>query len=1134
MKALQFSDSSVEDQEGEHSSSRSTQPPSAQGSVLIQARKGQGDFSVTVGARLTGCVVVDVNRDGPAASAGVESGWVLVEINGRRVTSTQDITSTFNVSPPLLRAAFIEPIRDDPTAPRKCPYCGEPCGAKDSRDWARHVASCCLAQTSPPRHADHGGGGRKRGMLQGLEPVFAGRTQGAVAGSEALIGPLMAVGERLMTQLGLSSKTTASSSESSEEETMRRRRKGRPKRGGNGALSFGSGMSEKPLRLLKRLFSAKLSGTFGGAGLPAATFTEHFAPLLCPDPRVQDRDEATRLRVLREFTTKIDTDANGVVDWEEFSSFLLTRTREGLQDHHEFTGTLYTLHPASADRLIPAPGSVAAAVPHKANAHRIVAPRPSQNLDKYFTASPDGTVKVWSAQKIAYERTIHNDTTNEQSGLIVDIACLPISNRLLVTQVDRTLTLYDAMSGALHKVYRGWMTKRWSPGTHPIAQTKAFLEEQQTKEQRKREMLSIDECGTKQHRDLSHLSADMRLMPMTRPVSVLPIEGMDNAPFCCEALSPELQRSLFPNLSEPVLFGMDQGYVHLYDLRPATGTDGLRGLLRGHCWKPHEHWVTRAVACEKMDALITSSTDEFLKVTDLEKGEAIKSLGGPGVLCSAVTLDGRARESAIYGFDYCAGDYDVIATYGASRSVQFWRPTMQSPVEKLELKAPVVAVKFSPSMGQCVVLTRDKFITVYDLRTFRALDQIEDKHTRSPDNYLSALEIDERRRCILTAANMPIVFCSGHPGESEDSPVQSPVASPARPGSPKGKRQKESSPPSSPRSGAGAGAGKAGQTAEHKEPVVAVLHNARFGHLVTVDSKRVFVWDTTTGDIVSKWCPGEQVMQGGMAAAAFDTGRRRMATGGQQGQVAFWNYVTGEQLKEVRNPHTFALTCVAHTDVSGPGVELSVLVACGWSSRVLFFVDQPGEFFVPLHRDARLQEDMGHVYSLTASGNRIAMGMQRGQCLVYDVASMLLLAVLPAVLDGPALSPTVRRGSKRQSVGGVSVATSRRLSRRGIEFAEAYAEIQQGLSGIVEQVHMLSTTAAVTLSGCGLVCVWKLGLKGASEVSAAFRGSWREGEEAFALCIPVVESERGGRNGDDGTGRLWIGDAGGVVTLFDA
>eukprot|EP01062_Namystynia_karyoxenos_P051956 TRINITY_DN4115_c0_g2_i1.p1 TRINITY_DN4115_c0_g2~~TRINITY_DN4115_c0_g2_i1.p1 ORF type:complete len:1960 (+),score=468.46 TRINITY_DN4115_c0_g2_i1:88-5880(+) len=1121
-------------------------------SVVVETRKA-ADLAISLGARLAGHVITYIAQDGPAHIAGAQVGWAVMEIAGRKIRCEADIADAFSRAPQerlKVRCGVHVPEhdpgsdtdgeREDP-ARRPCPYCGR----QDLRDWARHVAHCSLAESARAAIAPSWEAAPispRGGLLQGLSGAASHRARaGSTTGD---LRALAEVSKRILKQHGLLKRRVRSPgsgsprwfggrSDSSDSDPEPSRRPRAWRRQGPAAAAAGAetarllaacdagvAASAKPLRWIKALFSSRLNGWAGGVGVPDHDFAVHFAPLLGGDRGVAAGDEAARTRACRELATRIDTDANGLIDWEEFSSFLLSRRTGGGADACELAGVLYTAHEANREQPHrSAPGTPAASHPHKENAHRIVAPRACQSVDRYYTASRDGTVKVWSAQSLRYETTLHNDTTEERSGFIVDVACLPISNRVLVCQVDRTLTLYDAASNALHRVYRGWLTRS---DTGYVPQTKPFLEERQTREQKRKELIDnaaklADDHGRQREpvrEDHSHLGAGKRLNQWTRAVNVIPMEGMDNSPLCCEAVQPDHQRKLFPSLAEPLLCGLDQGFVHLYNMRGSgTGhTSQEEGCLRrSHCWRPHKGWVTHVTCCDRLDSIITSSTDEFLHVTSLEKGEKIQSLGGPGVLCSACTLDGRPRHSAIYGFDYLSGDYGLIATHGASRSVMLWRPTMQNPVERLEHKCPVVAVRFNQQDSHCIVLTRDKLLSVYDLRTFRALDQIEDKQHRWPDNWLSALDFDERRRSILAVANTPIAHRSKIAIDEERSAAllgYSPAASPRR----------------------GAGGGdqphRGDRSVGHSEPVVAVLHNGRFGHLVTADARRVFVWDSVTGSKISGWSPSKEAVQGGMTTVVFDSAKRRMLTASQQGQVAVWNYMTGEQLKEMRNPYSFELTCVQHLEVSGITADVSaVLVACGWSQAVLFFVDSPGEFFVPLYKELRLNDDYGHVYSVAQAGSRLAFGMQGGQSVIYDVSMMVIYAVLPAITGCGGCPPTPT-GSIAGSQGGV--ASRRQSSRRG-SFGETYSDAQHGLSGIVEQLHMLSPCALVTLNGAGAVCIWRVGHKGTSEPLAAVRASFRAGDEAFTMCVAAGDDRR---IGDDGSGRLWIGDASGVVTLL--
>ena len=755
---------------------------------------------------------------------------------------------------------------------------------------------------------------------------------------------------------------------------------------GNGLVSIRSAkLNLKPIRLVKRLFTTQWHASTSAAGLPINIFIDRISPILLPN--------ATPAQV-QMATTRIDTDANGIIDWEELSAYLLIN-QYAADDNIESNDRFYQFAPKttkSKDKKTPHPV-------HKDCIHKLVT-----TPDRYYTASIDGTVKVWNNSTQRFMSTLHNDSSVAKSRFISDLSYFHVSDRLAVFQIDRTITLYDN-NGIIHKMYRGGSSnERFREITEAVT--------------------TVSQDGRRE-----------RVTTVTKKVEVISMEGLTYSPMCAEAATSSMHKRIFPQMTEPVFIGLEQGWIQLYNFKKDTGRESDSSLRVQQQWRPHSSWVTYIRQCDRLDSLITLSMDKWLHVYNLEKGEITQSLGGPHANLSTFSQ----KDAGILGIDYNE-DLNLIATWGAS-NVHLWNPTMANPT-KLIQKSPVVSVRFNPEERHAIVLTEDKLINIYDIRSARCLQQIVDKTHRYPDNKFSALEYDVHQSAIIACSNLPVVF------SSQQASFRGPNPSATREG--------------------------------HTLPVLSSLYNTHYDHVITTDIKRVYIWDAKTGGKITSWSPGGRLM-----CAALDAGQRRLITGLSGGELVIWNYINGEQLKRCNNPNTFELTCIQHVEgsVSASAEGGAFVVAAGWSSQILLWSDVAGEFFTNLRQEINIGNHWGHIYSISYSQpNRLALGTTSGAVLVYDIAQVALLTILKADLPRPVSSFGNDESESSES-----------------EFSIFRKRMQQGLSSIVEQVVILSNSLILSLHGSSLVVLWRTALRESNEVVAAFTAAHSKSEEAFSM-----------------------------------
>ena len=650
-----------------------------------------------------------------------------------------------------------------------------------------------------------------------------------------------------------------------------------------------------PVKLLKTLFGKTWQGE-RRPGVPYQIFSDNIAHILLPNAAPS---------VLKGVVCRIDSNANGTIDWEEVSPYLLM-DHQSHETHEASLVPLYT-ESAAQSREARAMSHNHSLYAHKDSIHRMM-----MVGDRYFTASLDASIKMWSASNMSYLGTLHGNTAAARSRYISEMVNLPLSGRIAVFQIDRTVTLYDGASYNVHRLYQGL-------DTGGIVR----------KAERFRDIVNFD-AGS---------SGRVGMTQNTKKIEVLPMEGLVHSPMCAAAATPSMQRKLFPGLSEPVFIGMELGYVQLFNFGKENGRESDHALKTLFQWRPHQSWVLGVRVCTRLDALVTMCIDQTLKIFNLEKAEDMQMLS-PATVPSV--------DFSLLGFDY-SEDLNMIATWGAS-SVCLWNPTLSNPT-KLRLKNPVAEVRFDADNGQAVVLTEgmpnhicfkktpssDKVVTIFDVRSSKALQQISVKPSICSDARFTSIEVDAKRHSIIVGASTPQRLLSSTSDDHDTGGA-----------------------------------------------IVAVLVNSTCDQIITADQHTVTVYDLHTGCRVAAWLAPKAI-----SWLCFDQQQRRLILSFSGGSLAIFNTMNGDVLKKCGNTTgtSFDLSCLQHIEPTTQDRE-ALIVGAGWSSRILLWGDVSGEFYADVKQEFTFQPSLGHVYSLSHfAPNRLAVGTSSGAVVVYDLGT---------------------------------------------------------------------------------------------------------------------------------------------------
>eukprot|EP00698_Gefionella_okellyi_P017804 TRINITY_DN5262_c0_g1_i3.p1 TRINITY_DN5262_c0_g1~~TRINITY_DN5262_c0_g1_i3.p1 ORF type:complete len:1015 (-),score=201.91 TRINITY_DN5262_c0_g1_i3:408-3230(-) len=456
------------------------------------------------------------------------------------------------------------------------------------------------------------------------------------------------------------------------------------------------------LETLKRSF-------FGGDSkreLNVEQFIDEFGKVLGKD--MTDLD-------LRKLFMKIDANSNSLVDWDEFSTYMMFE--------HQGSSMAKTEDARFSIGQQPVLDTPAEHAGRSMIEHIVCLPK-----DRYVTASRDGVLRLWDA--VTLEPLLKRDNNKCPNKLdadkpepkefedkstydllsarpthnpwVTDMDYLPGCNKVIVTSDDRHIRLYDGTS------------------------------------------LSLDLCihtieGLDPHR--RHRSGFMSTisgppgLPRSRPV--LSPRGLITGGRTSLGGSPQCATGWQHGETVTVCAGDDAGVVKLY--RPlGNGSEWNDSRLLQQL-KEHTDWVTNVIWLQNLESVISASLDQSLLSWDLDYGKSKKRWTGHTKGVSKMIWSPSLK---------------VFITCGNERNVYVWNTFKDSPANILtgHHKA-VVDVTMNEANKQLITMSVDKTIKVWDVRNWKCIETITDERMHAPEDRMSAMVFDSANNCLLTASN---------------------------------------------------------------------------------------------------------------------------------------------------------------------------------------------------------------------------------------------------------------------------------------------------------------------------------------------------------------------------------------------
>jgi len=174
------------------------------------------------------------------------------------------------------------------------------------------------------------------------------------------------------------------------------------------------------LKMLKEVFEE--ADDDGSGELDINEFIDKLGPHLGGN---LTRDQITQLFM------KIDADAGGTVDWEEFTNYMFL---ERAQEASGTTNENWRLFPQDfKDRNDPG-------VSHRGQVDHVFY---CEVIDKYVTISRDGSFRLWNGVDLKHFRTVTLGSAWITSGIY-----MPGARKLVFTSADRSISYYEANRGS--------------------------------------------------------------------------------------------------------------------------------------------------------------------------------------------------------------------------------------------------------------------------------------------------------------------------------------------------------------------------------------------------------------------------------------------------------------------------------------------------------------------------------------------------------------------------------------------------------------------------------------------------------------------------------------------------------------
>jgi WD40 repeat protein len=618
---------------------------------------------------------------------------------------------------------------------------------------------------------------------------------------------------------------------------------------------------------------------------------------------------------------KIDANSDGSVDWDEFTNFMLLEN----QAASDMSDRSYSERLSEDSPPDPNPKHL-----HHRDMMDGILQVPK--VEKLFTHSRDGTVRVWNSQNMSHIKTLR-------------VSDSWVTNTCARTHSSKPCTRLTSPS---------LFAPRRSPTSPAVGSLHPGHARRAMPRSPRRLTLPPYRCHFAQSNRVAASSIDRSISFFDGGSCELvgQLTGLDTSPLCLGCWNDQLQ--------EKLIVGDDSGNIALYDTTRNGANEAsmsAASFRRGEDKGRHSDWVTKVEYYPDLNFMISSSLDGTLKIGEIEsmvtkRPNRIKSESNAGERRGATTRvlgESNSAHSAVkrgvYTFTW-SNTCKQLASSGLERTISLWNPYTRNPKPLAVLQghtSSVQHVAINDDGFQLFSCSVDKCIKVWDLRSHKCLQTIHDKTPYRPEDRITAMAFDPGRSRLLTGSTRVRVW-------------------------PLVKAAKRSTKP------------------KHEHPLVAALYNKNFHQIVSGDeSAQVCVWDVEKGEMVFHFT---ELHATKMSSMAFDEAGRRLITGANDGTVRVWNFSNGQCLQQLKNEGQLEVSCITFIVES----QNKFIVAGGWNRKVLVWRDEASSSSSAAVETDRVM--VGHeedILSIAYSPpNLLATSGYDGKLLVWNMDSAIL------------------------------------------------------------------------------------------------------------------------------------------------
>ncbi|KAJ3325279.1 hypothetical protein HDU76_013215 [Blyttiomyces sp. JEL0837] len=359
-----------------------------------------------------------------------------------------------------------------------------------------------------------------------------------------------------------------------------------------------------------------------------------------------------------------------------------------------------------------------------------------------------------------------------------------------------------------------------------------------------------------------------------------------------------------------LLYGTDQGYVNIFNFvnsrvfRKATTKRvceviNMETLHRNPVTKQygtlskrkaHNDWVLKVRYYHDLHAIVSCSADPLASLV-------------------VATQDGKNKwnlfsapvHRGVNTFAYCRFPVSLV-TGGTDRQLRLWNPhRLHHPMAALKgHNAPIIDITVNEMSGQILSLSADSVVKVWDIRKLQCLQTLVVVVHATIDDAIGKIHFTEELEGKMIAASNSLTVYNlkgSHRTEAAKVSVKT-----------------------------------------HDYPLLSALFNPSFKQVVTGCYGGVInVWDSSTGLKTFRFAEAHGKSE--ITAMAFDTGFRRLLTGGRDGTVYMWNFHNGQLLRELVKGDRSEVTGIICMDMN----DDQFIAVTGWNRKVTLFRDETSQ-----------------------------------------------------------------------------------------------------------------------------------------------------------------------------------------------